>query len=215
VKPVRVLLADDHAVVREGLVALLQADGACSIVAQAGDGVEAVQQAIACRPDVAIVDLSMPRLAGIDVVQRIHKELPATRILVLTYHDEEEYVLPLVRAGASGYLVKDTASTDLRKAVEALAAGQAWFGPQAARILAEAERRRPVDAGDDPYARLTPREREVMRLVCDGRSTKEVARLLKIGVKTAENHRSRVLDKLAVSNTAELVRFAARRGLLD
>ena len=214
-KPVRVLLADDHTVVREGLVALLQADGGCLIVAQAGDGIEAIEQAIACRPDVAIVDLSMPRLAGMDVVQRIHKELPDTRILVLTYHDEEEYVLPLVRAGASGYLVKDTAGADLRKAVEALAAGQAWFGPQAARVLAEAERRRPADGGDDPYERLTPREREVMRLVCDGHSTKKVARLLKIGVKTAENHRSRVLDKLAVSNTAELVRFAARRGLLD
>lgn len=213
-KPVRVLLADDHTVVREGLVALLQADGRCEIVAQAGDGIEAVEKAEACRPDVAIVDLSMPRLAGIDVVRRIHKSLPATRILVLTYHDEEEYVLPLVRAGASGYLVKDAASTDLRRAVEALAAGQAWFGPQAARVLADAQRRLP-EAADDPYERLTPREREVMRLVCDGRSTKEVARLLAISVKTAENHRSRVLDKLTLSNTAELVRFAARRGLVD
>lgn len=213
-KPVRVLLADDHTVVREGLVALLQAGGRCEIVAQAADGIEAVEKAEACRPDVAIVDLSMPRLAGIDVVGRIHKSLPATRILVLTYHDEEEYVLPLVRAGASGYLVKDAASTDLRRAVEALAAGQAWFGPQAARVLAEAQRR-VAEAADDPYERLTPREREVMRLVCDGRSTKEVARLLAISVKTAENHRSRVLDKLTLSNTAELVRFAARRGLVD
>ncbi|MGH8223162.1 MAG: response regulator [Woeseiaceae bacterium] len=209
------LLADDHAVVREGLVALLEADGRCVVVAQAGDGIEAVEQAHACRPDVAIVDLSMPRLAGIDVVERIHKELPATRILVLTYHDEEEYVLPLVRAGASGYLIKDTASADLRRAVETLAAGQAWFGPRAAQVLATAQQRLPADAGDDPYERLTPREREVMQLVCDGRSTKEVARLLGIGVKTAENHRSRVLDKLAVSNTAELVRFAARRHLID
>jgi DNA-binding NarL/FixJ family response regulator/two-component sensor histidine kinase len=214
-KPVRVLLADDHTVVREGLVALLQGDGRCEVVAQAGDGIEAVDRASACRPDVAIVDLSMPRLPGIDVVQRIHKALPATRILVLTYHDEEEYVLPLVRAGASGYLVKDAASTDLLRAVEALAAGQAWFGPQAARVLADAQRRSATSADDDPYERLTPREREVMRLVCDGHSTKAVARLLEISVKTAENHRSRVLDKLAVSNTAELVRFAARRGLVD
>jgi DNA-binding NarL/FixJ family response regulator len=212
--PIRVLLADDHTVVREGLVALLQADGRIEVVAQAGDGIEAVEQAAACRPDVAIVDLSMPRLAGIDVVSRIHKSLPSTRILVLTYHDEEEYVLPLVRAGASGYLVKDAASTDLRRAVEALAAGQAWFGPQAARVLAEAQRRAPDDV-DDPYERLTTREREVMRLVCDGHSTKAVARLLRISVKTAENHRSRVLDKLTVGNTAELVRFAARRGLVD
>lgn len=203
-KPIRVLLADDHAVVREGLVALLQADGRCEIVAQAGDGIEAIDKAAACRPDIAIIDLSMPRLAGIDVVRRIHTALPATRILVLTYHDEEEYVLPLVRAGASGYLVKDAASTDLRRAVEALAAGQAWFGPQAARVLADAQRRLP-DGEDDPYERLTPREREVMRLVCDGRSTKEVARLLTISVKTAENHRSRVLDKLTLSDRKSVV----------
>lgn len=214
-KPVRVLLADDHTVVREGLVALLEADGGCEVVAQAGDGIEAVERASTCRPDVAIIDLSMPRLPGLDVVQRIHKTLPDTRILVLTYHDEEEYVLPLVRAGASGYLVKDAAGTDLLRAVQALAAGQAWFGPQAARVLADAQRRLPAGTDDDPYERLTPREREVMRLVCDGHSTKAIARLLDISVKTAENHCSRVLDKLTVSNTAELVRFAARRGLVD
>lgn len=214
-KPVRILLADDHAILREGLVALLETGGQCQVIAQAADGIEAVEKAIACRPDVAVIDLSMPRLNGLEVVRRIHQALPETRILVLTQHEEEEYVLPLVKAGAAGYLVKDSAGADLRKAVDAVAAGKGYFGPQAAKALAEAQQH-PERAGiEDPYGSLTAREREVMHLVCEGKSTKEVARMLDIGVKTAENHRSRVMEKLGVHNTAELVRYAARHGLID
>ena len=213
--PIRILLADDHAIVRDGLVALLEADDSYQVIAQAADGIEAVEKALECRPRVAVIDLSMPRLNGLEVVRRIHQALPETRILVLTHHDEQEYVLPLVRAGAHGYLVKDAAGEELRKAVSALVAGQSYFGPQAASALAEAQRRPPGEQDEDPYGRLTPREREVMHLVCEGMSTKEVARTLDIGVKTAENHRSRILEKLGLSNTAELVRYAARRGLID
>lgn len=211
---IRLLLADDHSVVREGLVSLLEQSGSCRVVAQAADGLEAVEQAVAHRPDVAVVDLSMPRLHGLEVVRRIHAQLPETRILVLTHHDEEEYVLPLIQAGASGYLVKDSAGEELRRAVEALARGQAYFGAHASRVLAE-QQRNPGQAADDPYGNLTAREREVFHLVCDGRTTKEVARELDIGVKTAENHRGRILDKLGLANTAELVRYAAKRGLVD
>lgn len=214
-KPIRVLVADDHRVVREGLVALLEADGACEVVAQAGDGIEALELAASCRPDVAIVDLGMPRLSGLEVVRRLNQSHPHTRVLVLTHHEEEEYVLALVQAGASGYLVKDTAGADLRNAVRALASGQGFLGPQAARALAEAQRDPERSRRTDPYGSLTPREREVMHLVCDGSTTKEIARLLDIGVKTAENHRVRVLAKLGVSNTAELVRYAARHGLVE
>lgn len=211
---IRLLLADDHSVVREGLVSLLEQSGSCQVVAQAADGLEAVEQAVAHQPDVALVDLSMPRLHGLEVVRRIHARLPETRILVLTHHDEEEYVLPLIQAGASGYLVKDSAGEELRRAVEALARGQAYFGAHASRVLAE-QHRNPGQATEDPYGNLTAREREVFHLVCDGRTTKEVARELDIGVKTAENHRGRVLDKLGLANTAELVRYAAKRGLID
>lgn len=211
--PIRILVADDHTVVREGITSLLRGSGICEVVAEAGDGLEAVEKALATRPDIAVVDVSMPRLGGLEAVKRIRDALPATKVLVLTVHDEEEYVLPMVRAGADGYLVKSTAASELIAAVRALHAGQGYFGPEAARALAE-QYRRPGDAPDDPYQQLTPREREVLHLVVEGRSTKEVARELDIGVKTAENHRSRMMAKLGVRNTAELVRYAARKGLL-
>lgn len=212
-RPIRVLVADDHTIVRQGLVAMLRESGDCEVVAEAADGMEAVERALDVRPDVAVLDLSMPRLGGLEAVRRIHEKLPDTRILVLTVHEEQEYVLPIVKAGAAGYLVKDSAVTELLAAVRALSRGQGYFGPQAARALAE-QSRRPGDAGADPYGSLTPREREVFHLVVEGRTTKEVARELEVSVKTAENHRSRVLEKLGVHNTAELVSYAAKKGLL-
>lgn len=210
---IRVLLADDHRIVREGLVGLLEEGGECKVVAEASDGLEAVELALKHRPDVAVIDLTMPHLSGLEAVRRIHEQLPETRILILTVHEEEEYVIPMVRAGASGYLVKDTAAAELLKAVRQLHAGHAFFGPQAARALAE-DYRRPGPAVD-PYGNLTPREREVFHLVAEGNSTKAIAQQLGISAKTAENHRSRLMEKLDVHNTAELVRYAARKGLLD
>jgi DNA-binding NarL/FixJ family response regulator len=209
---IRVLVADDHTIVRQGVVSLLEAAGDCQVVAQASDGAEALAQALATRPDVAVLDIGMPRLSGLEVVRRLRQEAPHTRILVLTMHEEEEYVLHVVKAGASGYLVKDSAATELLAAVRALARGQGYFGPYAAKVLAE-QYRRPEEA-PDPYGALTPREREVFHLVVEGRTTKEVAKALRISPKTAENHRARLMEKLGVHNTAELVRYAARRGLL-
>ena len=211
---IRVLLADDHTLVRESLVGVLQADGDVEVVAQAADGLETVTKAIACRPDVVVTDISMPRLNGIEVVRRLHEALPDTRVLVLTMHQEDEYVLQAVRAGASGYLVKDSAASELLVAVRSLRAGRGYFGPQAAKALAE-QLQHPERQVEDPYGRLTPREREVFHLIAEGLTTKEIARKLDISAKTAENHRARVLDKLDVRNTAELVRYALRRGLLD
>jgi two-component system response regulator NreC len=210
---VRVLVADDHTIVRQGIVSLLAESGECEVVAEAADGLEAVEKALATQPEVAILDLSMPRLSGLEVVRRIHEALPHTRVLVLTVHEEEEYVLPLVRAGAAGYLIKDSAVAELLAAVRALRAGQGYFCPQAARALAN-HYHDPKGTLDDPYGTLSPREREVFHLVVDGRTTKEVARALGISVKTADNHRYRLMEKLGLHNTAELVRYAARRGLL-
>ncbi len=210
---IRVLVADDHTIVREGLVSLLGEGGECEVVAQAADGAEAVERALATRPDVAVLDLSMPRLSGLEAVRRIHAELPATRILVLSMHEDEEYVVRVVRAGADGYLVKDSAGSELLAAVRALHSGQGYFGPRPARVLAE-RYRNPDRTPEDPYGSLTPREREVFHLVVEGRATKEVAQALGISVKTAENHRSRMMEKLGVHNTAEVVRYAARKGLL-
>lgn len=212
--PIRVLLVDDHTLVRESLVGILQSDGDIEVIAQAADGVEAVDKALATRPDIVITDLSMPRLNGIEVVRRLRQALPDTRVLVLTMHQEDQYVLQAVRVGASGYLVKDSAAVELLAAVRNLHAGRGHFSPQAARALAE-QLQHPERVLDDRYELLTAREREVFRLIAEGLTTKEIARQLGISTKTAENHRARVLTKIAVRNTAELVRYALRRGLLD
>ena len=211
---IRVLIADDHTLVRESLVGLLQSEGDVQVVAQAADGMETVEKALAVRPEIVVADLSMPRLGGIEVVRRLREALPDTRVLVLTMHQEDEYVLQAVRAGASGYLVKDSAGAELLAAVRNLHAGRGHFGPQAARTLAQ-QLQHPERTLDDPYGRLTAREREVFHLIAEGHTTKEIARKLDISVKTAENHRARVLDKVGVRNTAELVRYALRKGLLD
>lgn len=211
---IRVLVADDHTLVRESLVGVLAAQPDVQVVAQAADGIETVERALAMRPDIVVVDVSMPRLNGIEVVRRLREALPETRVLVLTMHQEEEYVLHAVRAGASGYLVKDSATAELLAAVRSLHAGRGHFGPQAARTLAE-QLQNPDRVVADPYGALTAREREVFHLIVEGLTTKEIARRLEISAKTAENHRSRVLDKLGVRNTAELVRYAVRHGLLD
>jgi DNA-binding NarL/FixJ family response regulator len=210
---IRVLVADDHNLVRTGIVKILNESGMCEVVAEASDGREAVDRAIETRPDVVVLDITMPRLNGVECVRRIREAVPASRVLALTVHDEEEYVLHMVKAGASGYLVKDSAAKDLLDAVQALHRGKGYFGPQASNVLAE-QYRNPEREHGDPYGTLTPREREVFHLVTEGKTTKEVAVLLGISVKTADNHRTRIMDKLDVHNTAELVRYAARKGLM-
>jgi DNA-binding NarL/FixJ family response regulator len=211
---IRILIADDHTVLREALVTTLRGSGDCVVVAEAGDGVAAIEQAHVFKPDVAVVDISMPRLNGMEVVRRLNAELPRTRVLVLTMHEEEEYVLQVVRAGASGYLVKHAATAELLDAIRAIAGGGVWFGPYATRILAE-QLQQPNRVPADPYGALSPREREVLHLVVDGLTIKEIAQRLEISTKTAENHRGRVLTKLGVRNSAELVRYAMRKRLVD
>ncbi len=210
----RVLIVDDHTMLRESLAGALQAEGDIEIVGQAADGVEALELAERVHPDIVVTDLSMPRLGGLEVVRRLRERLPEVQILVLTMHQEDEYVLQAVRAGATGYLVKDSATREVLQAVRSLQAGRGYFGPQASRALAE-QVRHPERVAEDPYGQLTSREREVFHLIAEGSTTKEVARKLGISVKTAENHRGRVLDKLDMRNTAELVRYALRKGLID
>jgi len=214
VKPIRVLVADDHTIVRDGLVALLNSSGDCQVVGQAADGVSTVELAMKTQPDVVVVDISMPKLNGIEVVRRLTKELESTRILVLTMHAEEEYVMHVVRAGAAGFLLKDSASAEMLAAVRALASGRGYFGTHASKVLAQ-QVQKPHAQLEDPYRDLTSREREVFHLIVEGMTTKEIARQLGTSTKTAENHRFRVLDKLGARNTAELIRYAARHGLMD
>jgi len=212
--PIRILLCDDHTILREGIAALLAAAPDMQIVGQAGDGVEAVDLALRLRPQVVVTDIAMPRLNGIEVVRRLGQQLPDTRVLVLTMHTEEEYVLHLIRAGAAGYLLKDSAGTELLSAVRAIARGRGYFGTHAARVMAQ-QVQQPQSRLEDPYRDLTDREREVFHLVIEGLTTKEIARRLDIAVKTAENHRTRAMEKLDAKNVAELIRYAVRHRLMD
>ncbi len=208
---IRLLIADDHTVLRECLVTSLRASGDCLVVGETGDGISAIELAHALQPDVAIIDISMPRLNGV-VVRRLATELPRTRVLVLTMHEEDEYVVQVARAGARGYLVKNAATSELVEAIRTVAAGNVYFGPYATKVLVD-QLQQPQP--EDPYGELSAREREVLHLVGDGLTIKEIARRLGISAKTAENHRSRVLAKLGVRNSAELVRYAMRRRLVD
>jgi len=215
VTKVRVLVADDHTIVRQGLVGILKASEEVEVVAEASDGSEAVEKALKTKPDVAVLDVSMPRLSGIEAARRIHEALPATRLLVLTMHDDEEYILKMVRAGASGYLLKDGAASELLAGIRALKAGKTYFGPHATKALAEAfTRDRPAEPAD-PYERLTDREREVFQLVVEGKTNPEIGEILFISAKTVDNHRTRLMEKLGLHSTAELVRYAARHKLLS
>jgi DNA-binding NarL/FixJ family response regulator len=209
----RVLVADDHTMVRQGLISILRGHDEFEVVGEATDGNEAVELANRFRPDVVVLDLGMPRLNGLEAARRIRKALPRTRVLVLTMHDDEEYVLRTVRAGASGYLVKDGAAAELVAAIRAVSAGRGYFGPQASKVLAESYERGGTEA-EDPYERLTAREREVFQLLIEGRTNAQVAKILFISPKTVDNHRTHLMARLGVHSTAELIRFAAKRGLL-
>lgn len=211
---IRLLVVDDHTIVREGIVSMLEETGECEVVAQAADGAQALDLALKTRPDVVVTDLSMPRLSGLEVVKRVREQLPGTRTLVLTVHEEDEYIIPIIRAGANGFLNKDTSVSELMTAIKTIFNGQPYLGERAAKAVAS-QQQRPKDAGLDPYDSLTAREREAFQLVVEGKTTKEIAQILNIGVKTAENHRARMMEKLGVRNTAEVVRFAARKGLLS
>jgi two-component system, NarL family, response regulator NreC len=211
---IRVIVADDHTILREGVIALLASDQAVSVVAETSDGLSTLEKVIELQPDVLVVDISLPLMNGIEVVRRIKRDGLRTRALVLTMHEEEEYVVHAVHAGASGFLLKDSASRELLAAVRDLGAGRKHFGTHAAHVLAR-QMSRPAVPVDDPYRDLTSREREVFHLIIAGLTTKEVARRLDISVRTAENHRNHVLSKLDMRNTAELIRYAARYRLLS
>ncbi|MFY9550978.1 MAG: response regulator transcription factor [Thermoanaerobaculia bacterium] len=210
---IRVLVADDHTILRQGLVGILKASDEMEVVGEAAEGSEAVEKALKTRPDVVVLDISMPRMNGLEAARRIREALPSTRILVLTMHDDEEYVLQMVRAGASGYLLKEGAASELLAGIRALKAGKAHFGPHAAKALSDAYQR-DSDRPGDPYGTLTDREREVFQLVVEGKHNAEIAKLLFISPKTVDNHRTRLMEKLGLHSTGELVRYAAKHKLL-
>ena len=206
---IRVLIADDHAVVREGLRHVLRADGDFEIVGEAADGLEAVDLARALRPDVVVLDLSMPLLSGFDAATRIREAVPGTNILVLSMHHHEEYVLRSVRAGAQGYLRKDSSPAELRGAIRTIHEGGSYFSAAAVRPLSALPNPEKVDdAQREKLALLTSREREVLAEIARGGTNKEIAARFGISVRTVESHRDALMRKLELRGAAALTRFA-------
>ncbi len=204
----RILLADDHVIVRQGLRALLDRER-LEVVGEASDGREAVRLAMTLRPEVAVLDLAMPLLNGMDAAREILKTDPRTKVILLTMHTEDRYVLEALRAGVSGYVVKTRAAGDLLQAIREVQRGHFYLSPGISRVVIEAF----LAKGDPPPDPLTSRERQVLQLIAEGKTTKQAAALLDISVKTAETHRTRIMQKLDIHETAGLVRYAIRLGL--
>jgi len=212
---IRVVLADDHAVVRAGLTAVLSAAPDIEVVGQAGDGQEAIALAVTLEPHVIVMDLSMPNMDGIAATKTITAVNGGPKVLVLTMHDEAEYLRPLLEAGAAGYLVKSVADRDLIDAVRAVAQGDVYVGPTAARVLArEFTRHDPVKVDRERFDKLTQRERDVLRLIAQGYTAPEVGERLYISAKTVDTYKQRIQEKLGLTHRAEYVQFALKLGIL-
>jgi DNA-binding NarL/FixJ family response regulator len=210
----RVLLADDHGIVRRGLRSLLEEAGH-SVIAEAADGLDAVRLCEEHRPDLLIVDIGMPKLSGIEVAARAQKLDRAPAVIILSMHADESYIIRALAAGARAYLLKDATDEDLLPAVRAVAGGKPFFSPAVAAVLVEDYVRTLQKRGlTDSYHLLTDREKEILHLLAEGRSNKEVATLLDLGVSTVETHRANLMQKLNLHNTAEIVLYAVRKGII-
>lgn len=207
---IRVVVADDHAIVRAGLRALLEAEGDVAVVGEAPDGRAAIEVAARAHPDVLLLDLSMPGAGGVEAVRRAGELDPPVAVLVLSMHAAAEYVRPALRAGARGYLVKGAGLDDLVRALRAVAAGGRFLGPEAQQVVA-----RGLPDDTDELDRLTPREREVLQLVAEGRTNREIARSLGVAPKTVDAHRTRLMQKLDLHDGRALTRWALRRGIIE
>lgn len=212
----RLFLGDDHTLVRHGLRKILEERPDWEVVGEADDGRSAVRKVAALLPDVAVLDIGMPLLNGIDATRQIVRKSSGVKVLILSMHSDEAYVTRALNAGATGYLLKDSAGKDLIRAIAAVAEGQSFFSPAVSRMMLDDYVRRAAGSdAADRYETLSNREREIFQLVAEGRSNKEVAELLSISAATVETHRARVLQKLNVHNTAELVLYAVRRGVIS
>jgi len=215
-RKVRVLLADDHQLMRSGIRLMLEREPDMSVVGEASDGREAVALAKSLRPDIVIMDIGMPSLNGIEAAGQMTQENPELAIMIVSMHADETYVLRALKAGARGYLLKDSAEADLIKAVHVVARGKSFFSPAVSKVLLDDYVRKLKRSGtDDAYDLLTPREREVLQLIAEGKSNKEIANLLNLSVYTVESHRSNLMEKLNLRGLPELVLYAVRKGIIS
>lgn len=215
-KKIRVLLADDHGVVRKGLRFLLESEGDIEVVGESSDGRQAVQDAETLRPDVIVMDIAMPRLNGIEATSQIVKRSPDSSVIVLSMYSDEEYLVRALTAGAKGYLLKDSAESDLVAAVRSVSGGRPFFSPSIASTLLEDYVRQLQQRGlSDSYDLLSDREKEVLQLLAEGKTNKEVATVLNLSTHTVETHRTHLMQKLNLHNTAEIVLYAVRKKIIS
>jgi two-component system response regulator NreC len=215
-RKIRIVLADDHQLMRSGIRLMLERESDLSVVGEASDGREAVALAKSLRPDVVVMDIGMANLNGIEAAQQMTQNRPEVAIVMLSMHSDESYVLRALKAGARGYLLKDSAEADLIKAVHAVAGGKSFFSPAVSKVLLDDYVRKLKRSGaDDTYDLLTPREREVLQLVAEGKSNKDIANLLNLSVYTVESHRSNLLEKLNLRGLPELILYAVRKGIIS
>ncbi|MBN9661903.1 MAG: response regulator transcription factor [Acidobacteria bacterium] len=210
-KKITILLADDHSVVRQGFRRILESQSDMEIVGEASNGREAIERATMLSPDVVVMDVAMPELNGIEATRRLMESSPRTRVLALSMHKDAVYVREILRAGARGYLLKDAIDADLLAAVRSIARGEGYLSPAIADAVLTDYRQHVTD----PIDLLTSREREVLQLIAEGKTNKEIATDLKLSVYTVDAHRGRIMEKLNLHSTGELVRFAVRKGLID
>ena len=208
--PIRIVLADDHVLVRQGLKALLEREG-FQVVAEASDGQEALRHVELLQADIAVMDISMPILNGLNAAREMSRSFPKTKIILLTQHDEGQYISEAMDAGVKGYVLKNQVASDLLQAIRQVSRGQVYLSPGVSRGVMEAYQSK----SEKSKHSLTLRERQVLQLIAEGKSTKDVASLLGISVKTAESHRTRLMNKLDIHETASLVRYAVRQGMVE
>ena len=215
-RKLRVLLADDHNLMRAGLRMVVDAQEDLTVVGEADNGRDAVEMAKKLKPDVVVMDIGMPSLNGIEAARQLGSALPETQIVMLSMHSDEGYVLRALKAGAKAYLLKDSAEADLVQAIHAAAAGKSFFSPAVGKVLLEDYIRKLKRTGsDDSYEILSPREREILQLVAEGNSSKEIANLLNLSVYTVETHRARIMQKLDLRGIPELILYAVRKGIVS
>lgn len=212
---IRVLIVDDHTMVRDGIRALLALVADTEVVGEAVNGKEALDRMKELRPNLVLMDLAMPIMGGLEATRRICKEFPETKVLALTQYDDREYIIPIIEAGARGFVSKMAAFSDLSSAIQVVASGGSYLSPTAAAVLVEeCQQHITPEEEKDPYHQLTDREREVLKLVAEGYTTKEIADMLVISLRTAEAYRSSLMKKLDIHNRTELIKFAIRKGII-